>query len=74
MRPPFNKFENKNKNKTRSTIAVDPRHLKVKEYNISLTKTYNITISIQKFNSIHKFTLTMQQMLGSHELKGHGYF
>ena len=34
-----------------------------------LIKNYCITISIQKFSSIHKFILKMQQILGSHELK-----
>ena len=38
---------------TRSTTAVDPQHLKVKE-DISLAKDYCITISIQKISSIHK--------------------
>ena len=38
------------------TTAVDPRHLKVKE-DISLTKNYCITISIQKITFIHKFIL-----------------
>ena len=27
-----------------------------------------------KINSIHKFILKIQQILGSHELKGHGHF
>ena len=29
------------------TTAVDPRHLKIKEWDISLTKKYYIPISIQ---------------------------
>ena len=39
----------------------------------SLTKNW-ITISILKISSIHKFILKMQQILGSHELTGHGHF
>ena len=37
-------------------------------------KNYCIAISIQKFSSIHKFILKMKQILGSHELTGHGHF
>ena len=59
---------------TRSTTAVDPQHLKVKQKYISLTKNYFITISIQKISSIHKFILKRQQILGYHELKDHGLF
>ena len=33
---------------TRSTTAVDPPHLKVKEKDVNLIKSYCITISIQK--------------------------
>ena len=33
--------------------AVEPQHLKVKVKDISLTKNYCITISIQKISSIH---------------------
>ena len=33
-----------------------------------------ITTSFQTINSIHKFTLKMQQILGSHQLKDHGPF
>ena len=51
-----------------------PWHLKVKEKDISLTKHYSITISIQKISSIHKFILNIQQILGSHELRRHGHF
>ena len=58
----------------RSTTALNPRHLKGKRYDIHLTKNYCITISIQKINWIHKFNLKIQQILGSHELKGHGHF
>ena len=32
------------------------------------------TISIQKISSIHKFTLKVKHVLGSHELKSHGHF
>ena len=31
-------------------------------------------ISIQKIISIHIFTLTIQEILGTHKLKGHGHF
>ena len=53
----------------RSTTAVYPRHLKVKEQDISLTKNYCITISIKIISSIHIFILRIQQVLGSDELK-----
>ena len=56
-----------------STTAVDTWHLRVEE-DISLTKNYCITISIQKIRSIHKFILNMQQILESHELTGYGHF
>ena len=48
-------------------------HLKVKdiEYNVGLTKSYCITVSMQKISSIHKL---IQQILGSHELNGHTKF
>ena len=48
-------------------------HLKVKdiEYNVGLTKSYWITVSMQKISSIHKL---IQQILGSHELNGHTQF
>ena len=48
-------------------------HLKVKdiEYNVGLTKTFCITVSMQKINSIHKI---IQLILGSHELNGHTQF
>ena len=42
---------------TRNTAVVDPQHLKVKELDISLTKNYCITITIQKISVIHKFIL-----------------
>ena len=48
---------------------MNPQHLKVKEKNISLTKKYCITISIQKVSSIHKFIHKIKQILGSHELE-----
>ena len=59
--------------KTRSITAMDLRYLKVKE-DISLTKNYSITISIQKINLIHKFIPTIKQILWSHELKCRGHF
>ena len=45
-------------------------HLKVEEieYNVGLTKSYCITVSMQKISSIHKL---IQQILDSHELNGH---
>ena len=48
-------------------------HLKVKdiEYNVSLTKNYCITVSMQKISSIYKL---IQQILGSHELNDHVHF
>ena len=55
-----------------SKIAVN-WHLKVKgiEYNFGLTKSYCISVSIQKIVSIHKL---IQQILGSHELNDHAQF
>ena len=46
-----------------------PRHLKVKELNISLTRNYCVTISIQLISSIHIFILKIQKILESLELK-----
>ena len=48
-------------------------HLKLKdiECNVGLTKSYCITVSMQKISSIHKL---IQQILGSHELNGHTKF
>ena len=48
-------------------------HLKVKdtEYNVGLTRSYCITVSMQKISSIHKL---IQQILGSHELNDHTQF
>ena len=46
-----------------------PRHLKVKELNISLTRNYCITISIQLISSIHIFILKIQKILESLKLK-----
>ena len=49
--------------KTRSTTAVDPCQLKLKEKDISLTKNYYcITISIQEISSVQKFVLKIQQI------------
>ena len=56
-------------NKTRSTTAVDPQHLKVKQQGISLPRNYSIIVSIQIITSIHTFILKIQQILESHELK-----
>ena len=51
-------------------------HLKAKykEYNVDLTKNYCFTVSMQKINSIHKLTLYIQQILGSHDLNYHAHF
>ena len=48
-------------------------HLKVKDiqHNVGLTRSYCITVSMQKISSIHKL---IQQILGSHELNGHTQF
>ena len=48
-------------------------HLKVKdiEYNVGLTKSYCITVSMQNISSVHKL---IQQILGFHELNGHTQF
>ena len=58
-----------------STTAVD-WHLKVedKEYNVGLTKNYCITVSMQKISLIHNLILSIQQILGSHELNSHNCF
>ena len=53
---------------------MDPQHLKVEEWDISLTRNYCITIKIQIISSIHIFILKIQQILGSCELKGHYHF
>ena len=65
---------NNTANKFNCTTAMDFQHLKVKEKDICLTKNYCTTIGIQKINSFHKFIFKIQQILGSHELKGHGHF
>ena len=62
-------MNNNKKKTTRSTTAVEPRHLKVKEKDISLTKKYCITISIIKISSIHKFILKTKQILSQAHLK-----
>ena len=58
-----------------SKTAVD-RHLKVqdKEYDVALNKNYCITVSKQNLSSIYELILTIQQILGSHKLKGHAHF
>ena len=59
-----------------TTIVVD-WHLKVKEdieYNVSLTKNYCITVSMQKLSSVHTLICKTQQVLGSQELNGHTHF
>ena len=55
-----------------STTAVDC-HLKVKgiEYDVGLTKTYCLTVSLQKMSSIHTL---IQQILESHELNDDAHF
>ena len=52
----------------KSTFAVGPQHLKVKEQDTSLTKNYCITINIKTISSIHIFIFKIQ-VSGSHELK-----
>ena len=44
---------------------------KYKKCDVSLTKHYCITVSMQKISSIHKL---IQQILGSHELNDHAHF
>ena len=58
-----------------STTEIDS-HLKVKdtEYNVDLTKIYYIASSMQSINLIHKQILTVQQILGSHELHSCTHF
>ena len=48
-------------------------YLKVKdiEHNVGLTKSYCITVNMQKISLFHKL---IQQILGSHELNGHAQF
>ena len=41
------------------------------EYNVGLTKSYYIKVSMQKISSIHKL---IKQILESHELNGHTQF
>ena len=69
----FRFFKQKNQsqqeNETKCPAAVDLQHLKVKEQDINLTKSYCITISIQKISSIDKFILKIHQTFRSHELK-----
>ena len=55
--------------KTRSTTAVENQHLKIKEWDISLTKIITSLLAFRKISSIHKIILKMQQILGSQELK-----
>ena len=55
---------------TRSTTAVDPRHLKVKTYNQNLLHHYP-----QSKNQLNSYIiLRIQQILGSHQLKDHDHF
>ena len=72
----FRFFKQKNQsqqeNETKCPAAVDLQNLKVKEQDINLTKSYCITISIQKISSIDKFILKIHQIFGSHELNGYG--
>ena len=58
-----------------STTAVD-WHLKVKdiEYDVSLTKHYCLTVSMQKISSVHKLIFKIQQILGPNELNSHAQF
>ena len=61
-------------NSTRSTNAMDPQSLKVKEQDINLTNNYCITISIPKIIPIHQCILKIQQILGTPQLEGHSHF
>ena len=54
--------ERQKRRETRSTTAVDPRHLKVNEQDISLTKNDCIIINIKMISSIHIFFLTAQNV------------
>ena len=58
-----------------STTAID-WHLKVKdiECDVSLTKYYCITVSMQKMSSIHKLNLKILRILGPNELNDHFHF
>ena len=63
--------------KTRSTTAVAPPHLKsriTQRVGSHSNQKLLHTISIQKISSIHKFTLKVKHVLGSHELKSHDHF
>ena len=50
-------------------------HLKVKdtEHDVSLTKNYCTTVSMQKISSIHIFIFKIQQILGFNELNGYAH-
>ena len=59
----------------KTATAVD-WHLKAKDigYDVILTKSYCITISMQKISSIHKLILKKVQILGFHYLNSHTIF
>ena len=54
---------------------IGPAAFKSQRYRVGYqsNQKYYITIRIQKISSIHKFNLQIQQILRSHELKGHVY-
>ena len=54
-------------------LHLTTQHLKVKKIaqDIILIKNYCITINMQKISSIHKSSLKIQQIFGSHEIKDH---
>ena len=51
-----------------------PPKFQTKREGYQCNKNYWSTIRNKKISTIHKFTLKVQQILGSHELKGHGQF
>ena len=51
-----------------------PPKFQTKREGYQCNKNYCSTIRNKKISTIHKFTLKVQQILGSHELKGHGQF
>ena len=67
-------------NKRRSTTAVDPQHLKVKDDTVSVQPKITASLSAFKKSAqfinllFHRFILKMQQISGFHELKDHGHF
>ena len=52
-------------------LLLEVQQVKDIEYNVSLTKNYCLTASMQKVSWIHALILQIKQILGSHELNGH---